>query len=200
MIDFPASARPCPDHPAPAGTSSTHSLSTNSALDSTSNTSGSPSQASPAAKIDTPHLQALDAASEFLNKLSNYLPIGSLIVDTTRASLPHKQNEWRELCTQDLEYLESQQSIKVLVEKRWIKVFLYMLQGKGRACLRVYVLPDDVGRRYVEKGDRVLRKHLMGLIANLDLSCEAWTGQRMPAVSGTLVNSAKSFRLFENGN
>lgn len=124
-----------------------------------------------------PQHKVLDAATVFLETLSNYLLVGSLPVDCSTADLGHRRDVWQELYAQDLDFLKGQQHIKALVGKKWIRVFLGALQSNSRACLRVYVLPDDVGRRYVEKGDRTLRKHLMRLIEELDLSLQAWTGQ-----------------------
>ena len=48
------------------------------------------------------------------------------------------------------------------------------------ATIRVYVLPDDVGRRYFDrrawKGTSNLRSHLEYLIHGLDISSESWEG------------------------
>lgn len=46
------------------------------------------------------------------------------------------------------------------------------------ATIRIYVLPDDVGRRYIERNDwkESSRTQLRNLLSRLDISNESWQG------------------------
>ena len=67
--------------------------------------------------------------------------------------------------------------VKTLAEAKWIRVFASKHNvEEDLAILRIYVLPDDVGRRYVERNVPFLRKLLARLIDDLDTSCNLWNG------------------------
>lgn len=58
----------------------------------------------------------------------------------------------------------------------WVRMeFKTTDQGCGQ--VRVYVLPDDVGRSVIEREEKALRKALHSLLAQLDISNEIWNGQ-----------------------
>lgn len=69
-------------------------------------------------------------------------------------------------------------------------------KAKGFATIKVYVLPDDVGRRLVDrhdsKGTSKIRSHLQHLVNELDVSCESWEGLNDPdAESRSYETAAK---------
>ena len=58
-----------------------------------------------------------------------------------------------------------------------MRVFARKHQQNGDlASIRIHLLPDDVGRRYVDRGDAHLRNHLMKLLNRLDRSPVSWEG------------------------
>jgi len=140
-----------------------------------------------------PGATSVDAAkTEFLADLNNYIPLGSL---TLRLSISHVENlqqtEWIEpdsgynsgLWLAFHHYLSVSDSHPAfsahkLAESQWIRVFVRKhQQHSDLATLRVYVLPDDVGRRYIDRQAlRKLRGHLEHLMKKLDISSESWDG------------------------
>ena len=67
--------------------------------------------------------------------------------------------------------------------------------------MRVYVLPDDVGRRYINRDYGLLRKYLMKLLNELDRSLLSWEGQNrnethLEHYSGESSNNDSLFYLF----
>ena len=43
--------------------------------------------------------------------------------------------------------------------------------------VRVYVLPDDIGRSVIEREEKSLRKALHSLLAQIDISKDTWAGR-----------------------
>lgn len=127
----------------------------------------------------------------FFRDLSNYLPFGSLTVPMSIGGGSHlSQTYWKEsndiwLAFQG--YLNTTQDktivayAKTLADKRWIRVFASKHTANADlATLRIYVLPDDVGRRFVERTVPSLRNKLIKLINELDTSFDAWVGFGAP--------------------
>jgi SNF2 family DNA or RNA helicase len=50
-------------------------------------------------------------------------------------------------------------------------------QDQDCGQVRIYVLPDDVGRSVIEREEKSLRKALHSLLAQLDISNDTWTGK-----------------------
>ena len=122
--------------------------------------------------------------------LSQYIPLGSL---TVRLSTHSKQDffgdDWNE--SQDLwaafhDHLKPRDAgtiafARTLVDNRWIRVYSRRhQQAKDFASLRIFVLPDDYGRRYVDRSNAYLRKVLVKLVNELDISLESWNGSNNP--------------------
>ncbi len=89
-----------------------------------------------------------------------------------------------------------------LLQHGWIRMFIGRHQTQEHSMVaRIYVLPDDVGRRFIDRDDKALRKRLMALVEQLDMSCESWDG-RKPRDEATeqyrtdLVNEDSLFYLF----
>ena len=72
-------------------------------------------------------------------------------------------------------------SLRTLLWAEWIRIYIRENQRhKQLATIRVYVLPDDVGRRYLAREDTKARKALMNLMLFLDSSNESWEGLGSP--------------------
>lgn len=125
------------------------------------------------------------ARATFLQDLNNYLPLGSL---TLRPSIGGRaylhEEEWTESsrgydCGLRLafhDYLTAEDGHVVfsalkLAESQWTRVFAKQhKQRSDLATMRVYVLPDDVGRLYVNRQPlKNLRGSLEHLVNNLDV-------------------------------
>ncbi|KAG9625674.1 hypothetical protein KCU64_g19154, partial [Aureobasidium melanogenum] len=113
-------------------------------------------------------------AAHFFNDLSNYIPIGSLVL----SGVADEEPAWEEvvhLATLLQSGLSEQNALDIekLFNRRRVRVFASI---PSRAVLRIYVLPSDVGHRFLQQ-DRGLDTHLFSLIQNLDVSLSAWNGQ-----------------------
>lgn len=66
---------------------------------------------------------------------------------------------------------------RTLADNRWIRVYARKHQrAQGFVTIRVSVLPDDIGRRHVDRSNKYLRKVLVKLVNELDISLDAWEG------------------------
>ena len=66
---------------------------------------------------------------------------------------------------------------RTLADNRWIRVYVRKHQkARDFVTIRVSVLPDDIGRRYVDRSNAYLRKVLVKLVNELDKSLDAWEG------------------------
>jgi superfamily II DNA or RNA helicase len=58
----------------------------------------------------------------------------------------------------------------------WVRME-FKRQSQDCGQVRVYVLPDDVGRSVIEREEKSLRKALHSLLAQLDISNDTWIGK-----------------------
>lgn len=115
-------------------------------------------------------------AAHFLSELSNYIPIGSLVLNGVIDAEPNWQEvQVSHLVTLTESGLFEQNALDLgkLLARQRIRAFVSI---PSRAVLRIYVLPSDVGHRFFQQ-DRGLDTHLFSLIQNLDVSPSAWNGQ-----------------------
>ena len=146
-----------------------------------------------------------------MEDLGNYIPWGSLTVR------PHaedgasvQQNRWTKLDYtwsifhnhNDPNNLHTPTSVRVLTSANWIRVLIRKHQrDTDLATIRFYILPDDVGRRYVRRDQTHLRSHLMRLFDLLDRSPLSWEGQNevenhLEHYGGESSNNDSLFYLF----
>ena len=111
--------------------------------------------------------------------ICEYLPIGCLTIGA--CSWLIASDDWTERVEIKAAMPKDNQSLwkllRTLLPNRWIRIFTrrHELQ-KDLLTLRVFVLPDDVGRRYVARNDKKLRKALRDLTKLLDVSTNGWYG------------------------
>lgn len=167
------------------------------------------------------------ARKMFLEDLDNYVAVGSLMMtlkghDTFEQST--SSDEWLGFNTlsdhrlSSEELLESTENAdgvcswqtKIIIDELlalgWIRVFVKRCKMTMFATIRVYALPDDVGRRYIERNDAKvsLRMHFKQLLAKLDISRESWQGHptisnngwRTRAITDSLKNAECEGSLF----
>lgn len=66
---------------------------------------------------------------------------------------------------------------RTLADNRWVRVYARKHQkAQDFVTIRISVLPDDVGRRYVDRSNGYLRKVLVKLVNELDICLDAWEG------------------------
>ena len=118
------------------------------------------------------------ATRKHLN-LSDYLPIGCLTIGSD--GWLSVSDEWRE--TSEISSAMPKENqvlwklLRILLPHGWIRLHTRKHAVlKDLIALRIYVLPDDVGRRLVVRSDKKLRKALRDLTKLLDVSASAWDG------------------------
>lgn len=116
-------------------------------------------------------------AAHFLNDLSNYIPIGSLVLSKAIDA----ESTWQEVQVIHLATLvesglseQNALDLEKLLARRRIRVFV---SHPSQAVLRIFVLPSDVGHRFLQQDRGVMDTHLFSLIQGLDTSLPAWNGQ-----------------------
>lgn len=154
---------------------------------------------------------AKEGEKEFLEDLGNYIPLGSLTIQPSigggaylhRTCWTDSSDTWlafHDYC--DLKDAHPALSARILANSNWVRVFARKHQrNQDLATIRVYALPDDVGRRYVDKDDGHLRSYLMKLLNGLDRSPLSWEGRNQSDIclehyNGESSNDDSLFYLF----
>ncbi|OIW35656.1 hypothetical protein CONLIGDRAFT_567960 [Coniochaeta ligniaria NRRL 30616] len=71
-----------------------------------------------------------------------------------------------------------------LLQERWIEMeFGVSRVNAGQGVLRVYLLPDDMDRRDIDRSDLNLRRARLHLLSELDFSHDTWNGHVGPSRS-----------------
>lgn len=118
-------------------------------------------------------------ALTFFKHLENYIPVGCLVYD-----IPHAQSvnpetpEWQEcMALSELEGFPEYlfRDVQKLHMSGWVRLFYSRINAAQ--ILRVYILPGDVGNRYVDHSSRILSKALHTLVRALDVSPQTWNGR-----------------------
>ncbi|CAI9632062.1 unnamed protein product [Alternaria burnsii] len=66
-----------------------------------------------------------------------------------------------------------------LLEARWIRLFFHnktLNSASLRSLLRVYLLPEDWGRRFIDRNSKSLKTALRQLLQKIDISSTSWNG------------------------
>lgn len=126
---------------------------------------------------------SLDAPElEFkLQDLQKHIAVGCLHLDSELLlEVNETGNRWVELI-----YSNLPEKVRVLIgneasrllEARWIRMFLHQTTDVTAGSLvRVYLLPEDWMRRYIDRNSRSLKAALRTLLLRIDVSPEAWAG------------------------
>ncbi len=144
---------------------------------------------------------------EFFKDPNSYLPIGSLTIPMSFGGGDTlSEKDWKDsndtwLAFQGyLNTAEHKNAVafaKRLADQRWIRVSASRhTASKTLATLRIYVLPDDVGRRFVERNNPYMRKILIKLINELDRSFGSWVGLGTPDSTEPKVEYSNDDSLF----
>lgn len=120
-------------------------------------------------------------AQAFLQILDNYVAIGCLVNDQNFQIRPEitsvDDSDWQELSVSWLGFPESLvDDAQKLITNGWIRIFSRKILHP--ACIfRVYVLPSDIGHRFVDHSNKTLSTALKTLVRELDISQSVWNGQ-----------------------
>ncbi|OCL06148.1 hypothetical protein AOQ84DRAFT_390389 [Glonium stellatum] len=122
-----------------------------------------------------------------LKDISNYISLGCLWFanvfegyDSPRA-LDSERN-WIEVLYPSLtEELQSALGVDAtkLLHAGWIRMFLYRPQVSSTSngsIFRIFLLPHDVGRRFIDRRSKALKAALQELLKRIDVSPETWSG------------------------
>ena len=153
----------------------------------------SPAASDPASVSTTPPSapypqEKATEAQLFFSDLNNYLGIGCLIFRELLAEDEHlTAPRWQEVT--QLPLLSAFDGsiyahVQSLATAGWIKVLWSpSVEDSCFQIYRIYVLPFDVGHRFVDRRSRGLSQALEGLISTLDVSAQAWAGHYDPEKS-----------------
>jgi hypothetical protein len=121
-----------------------------------------------------------------LQDLKKYIALGCLHLDHTfTSSRPVEENDWAELSYPDLpdelRELIGNEAARLL-EARWIRMFVQQLEPVIKTPIaRIYLLPEDWGRKFIDRNSRSLKAALRNLLPQIDVSTEAWLGHHSPS-------------------
>ncbi|KAL2003628.1 hypothetical protein VTN02DRAFT_3012 [Thermoascus thermophilus] len=147
--------------------SSTHESSDDSTNVSSHTSSLSRSQLQPQSEAE---LAATESNSktekeQFLESLENYIPVGIL----KRHNGVDEETAGSGFPAAELASLEGH---------HWIRTTTHVYDDHPEwSYVRVYVLPDDTGRRFVPRSSTALRRALRVVMSNVDSSPDAWEGK-----------------------
>ena len=131
-----------------------------------------------------PKYQSLD--------LEKYLPIGTFIHEPVQpldpsASIPV------ELDGKPSTYLPENHALRKHLDalwlNGWIRVFMMQMIGSLMQAMKVYLLPDDIGRGQIPREEKKVRASLKVIMAMIDRSADSWNGLN---VSTTPLNRYQS--------
>lgn len=119
----------------------------------------------------------IGASETTFSKLANFIPLGSL---TAKPSVDLENDQLLSFfevhsLPQEFNDHELAPSLRALARWGWIRIF-YFRDHRTHAVLRVYVLPDDIGRADLDRSSVSNRRHLMTLVKSLDVSIDSWQG------------------------
>jgi hypothetical protein len=145
-----------------------------------------------------------------LQNINRYIPLGSL-----HYTQPMYINARHDSLTPDsteLLFASLPGEVKVIIgneasrllEAGWIRLFLHNASASPDAgsLVRVYLLPEDWGRRVIDRKSKSLKQTLRKLLEQVDVSPEAWygesRGERRYFTPWSTAENVSLFYLFNN--
>ena len=112
--------------------------------------------------------------------VENYIPAGTLVIE-------HRTSpDWVSIDHNNIDVLSPKTSIAPLIKAGWAQGFVRNHNlDQYSSTIRVYILPEDVGRRVIERSDPNLRRGLQQVLSSLDVTLEAWEGTKPTAATVT---------------
>ncbi|EAW10528.1 putative SNF2 family helicase [Aspergillus clavatus NRRL 1] len=150
----------CPTHHTPPASMATlvTTLTSSSSLPDRSNQKLTPAQ------------KFKQEKESFLRNLDPYVAVGVL-----------RKRNWKYNVDQetivDLEDDYPAEELANLEKENWLRTFEYTYVRHPQWCyVRVYVLPDDAGHKYIPRSNKALRAALKTVMTKVDRSADAWDG------------------------
>ena len=111
--------------------------------------------------------------------LDKYLPLGTVKYEPTASScgstsIPVEVDNKPSTYFADAQVLGKH--LDTLYLNGWIRVFVMQVLGGLKAAMRVYLLPDDIGRGAIPREDKKVRASLKLVMDLIDRSTESWIG------------------------
>ena len=187
-LQTPESTQASPTGPSSEGSSHSRTTTPGPISHGTGSYSCEPNEiySSKKVKSSSSDISATNGPAALSNILSHYIPLGTLTLRPSgEGAIYISRDDWTE--SNDLwlafhEHLNCRDAgpvafARTLVDNRWIRVYARKHQRvQDFVTIRVSVLPDDIGRRYVDRSNAYLRKVLVKLVNELDISLPAWEG------------------------
>ena len=150
----------------------------------TSRSSTPASSVSESCGMETPATSIMSERDVFLKDITNYQPVGVLRLDLTCSLLPVAHgygNAWKEttIVTEALPLDHPcVEPLSKLVRASWGRIFCRLnVHANEWGVLRLYILPDDHGRRFLDRNDKGLRSRLKQVMRYVNVSPSAWNGK-----------------------
>jgi hypothetical protein len=122
--------------------------------------------------------------------IERYIALGCLRFDQSLPILTASSptvSPWTELLHSDLPdevKLMLGNDVAILLDALWIRLFLHCLDAPSNSSsslIRVYLLPEDWGRRFIDRRSQKMRLKLRELLHRIDVSTHAWSGDHSEA-------------------
>lgn len=114
--------------------------------------------------------------------IDRYIALGCLHFNAEIASShgPTLEGQWTEMLSlsDEVKLIIGTEATRLL-DAHWIRLFWHQTSSdspKLRSIVRVYLLPEDWNRRFVDRNSRSLKTALRELLARIDVSPSAWAG------------------------
>ncbi|KAH7392684.1 SNF2 family N-terminal domain-containing protein [Pyrenochaeta sp. MPI-SDFR-AT-0127] len=123
-------------------------------------------------------------AEKSFEDVKNYIALGCLHFDRTFA-ITHGsmyETDWIELLhsnlSDEIKLILGNEASRLL-DARWIRLFNHQPTSNTErkySLVRVYLLPEDWGRRFIDRNSKSLKAALRLLLQHVDISPNAWNG------------------------
>ncbi|CAO2651012.1 Nn.00g093090.m01.CDS01 [Neocucurbitaria sp. VM-36] len=126
---------------------------------------------------------ASDSGANFQD-IDRYVALGCLHFERSFSAISRSkfETDWVELVHSELpdevKLMIGNEAARLL-DARWIRLFLHQPNSStnySRSIIRVYLLPEDWARRFIERNDKILKAALRQLLQQVDISPNAWAG------------------------
>lgn len=135
-----------------------------------------------------------------LTDLRNYIPLGSLVAfgQSCDNGLLGCWSEFDALQARSLTSLGAglQHAVATLLEARWIRVQC-TTSACGSTILRVFIVPNDIARRFIDRSLKKARTALAQVVQELNVSAAVWAGHP-PEKSGPASDKFDPWATPEN--
>ncbi|RAR08353.1 acetylornithine aminotransferase mitochondrial precursor [Stemphylium lycopersici] len=138
----------------------------------------------PIKSASSPKHGGADSRELRLNDIDRYVALGCLHFQKPPGSFQIAQSDtdWAELLhlklPDEIRAIIGSEATRLL-EARWVRLFLYQPPYGTetlRSIVRVYLLPEDWGRRSIDRNSKSLKAALRRLLQDIDISTSTWYG------------------------